>query len=164
LPTSYYIIPNVPKYGHEVRPLVPFLTGVLEKAWILPDDNGAYWKRQDVANAVDTDYDTTVSRVIATAQEEEDGPTQYALSTALALLSNLRDQIDYPFPRATASGTPDGGIHVYWQQPGRALILAVPARQGDAGYVYHEDATGYGALRDMSTQTLVRWLTWFIYA
>ncbi|GEM_PF-6619420 len=162
--TPYYEIPNCPTYGHVVVPMEPLLTGVQKKAWVLPGDYVEYWQPRDVASALDVDYDTTISRVIAMAQEEEDGPTLHALTTALVLLANLRDQIDFPFPRATASTTPDGGIHVYWERPGRTLVLAVPPRQDAAGYIYHEDATGHAALRDTSPQTLVRWLTWFAYA
>jgi hypothetical protein len=111
------------------------------------------------------EFNTVLSRVNALPHEDdEDGPTTYALEETLALLDDARPLVGAAFPRATASTTIDGGIDVYWKRPDRYLQLSIPASRNGARFIYHDDGQAKGVAEDPRPASLARWIRWFLGA
>lgn len=92
--------------------------------------------------------------------DDGDGPTEHALASTVKLLSAVRPLVGAVFLRASASTTDAGGIHVYWERPGRTVLLSVPPASNEVSFIYHRDRDGYAADKDVTPQSLAHWLRW----
>lgn len=114
------------------------------------------------------DLDVTIRRVTALmdADEEDDAtqPTEYAIQLTLRFLMEAASLLAGDVPRAAATVTDEGGIRLFWREPGRSVQLTVPPHHGKALSVYHRKGAEHATERDASPQVLAHWLDWFARA
>ncbi len=111
----------------------------------------------------DSGFSTTISRVqdLTHAEDEDETPAQYALSSALDYLYQTQQFLALDFPKGATTVGDDGSIDLYWRKPGRAVQLMIPADDRRTVSVYHRDGSDYGIDKDVTPETLARWLEWF---
>lgn len=118
-----------------------------------------------LAKRNEEEFNTVISRVSHLPLEEDDlHPTEYALSTALAIIYEANVILKGVFARAAVAVDEDGSIIFYWKSPRRNLNLTIPAHASGTSHIYHREGNEYGGERNVSAATLARWLRWYMQA
>ena len=100
-------------------------------------------------------------------EEDEYGeiiiPTEYAIQTAIELVSKAAKLIPKRFFKAWISTEDLGGVRLDWSKPEseKEVRLVIPAISHNKIYLYHETIDEYGIEYNVSARTLSLWLSWF---
>ncbi len=120
-------------------------------------------------NAFLQDLEITVDRIKSlTGNEEEDeygeiiNPTEYAIETAIELVSAAAKLVSYQFFKAWVSTEDLGGVRLTWSKPDleKQVRLVIPSTPNLKRYLYHEISDEYGIVYNFSAKTLSHWLSW----
>ena len=108
-----------------------------------------------------------INRLLEDNEEDEYGeiiiPTEYAIQTAIELVSKAAKLIPKRFFKAWISTEDLGGVRLDWSKPEseKEVRLVIPAISHNKIYLYHETINEYGIEYNVSAKTLSLWLSWF---
>jgi hypothetical protein len=114
------------------------------------------------------EIEITIDRIKTLEDEEEDeygeviNPTEYAIQTAIDLVSEAAKLIPERFFKAWVSTEDSGGIRLTWSKPelNKKVKLVIPPTPDRKIYLYHDMCDEYGVKYNVSSKTLSRWLSW----
>ena len=132
------------------------------------------YKETDLFNKINDirskDLEITIERInrlLEDNEEDEYGeiiiPTEYAIQTAIELVSKAAKLIPKLFFKAWISTEDLGGVRLDWSKPEseKEVRLVIPAISHNKIYLYHETIDEYGIEYNVSARTLSLWLSWF---
>lgn len=111
----------------------------------------------------------TIERINELLEDEEEDeygeviiPTEYAIQTAIELVSEAARLIPKRFFKAWVSTEDRGGVRLDWSKPEleKEVRLVIPATSNNKIYLYHETIHEYGVEYNVSAKTLSHWLSW----
>lgn len=109
----------------------------------------------------------TIERIYELAEEDEEdeygevvNPTEYAIQTAIELVSKAAKSIPNEFFKAWVSSEDTGGIRLTWSKPElkKQVRLIIPPTADQQIYLYHEKNDEYGMEYNIAAKTLGNWL------
>jgi hypothetical protein len=124
---------------------------------------------RDRAIASIPELEITVERINGLEEDEEEdedgeiiNPTEYAVKSAIELVSKTARSISVKFFKAWVSTEDSGGVVLTWSKPelDKTVRLVIPPIPDRKIYLYHEMAEEYGVEYNVSAKTLSEWLTW----
>jgi hypothetical protein len=124
---------------------------------------------RDRSTASIPELEITVERINGLDEDEEGdeygeiiNPTEYAVKSAIELVSKTARSISVKFFKAWVSTEDSGGVVLTWSKPelDKTVRLVIPPIPDRKIYLYHEKAEEYGVEYNVSAKTLSEWLTW----
>lgn len=120
---------------------------------------------RDLANEIEI----TIDRIKTLEDDEEEDeygevviPTEYAIQTAIELVSEAAKLTPEKFFKAWVSTEDSGGLRLTWSKPelNKKVKLVIPATPDRKRYLYHDMFDEYGVEYNVSSKILSRWLSW----
>lgn len=110
------------------------------------------------------DYVLTVGRVQALREggDEDDRPTEYAISCALRTLQSAARLLRLGFPRASASVGPSGGIRLTWSYGRKEVRFVCGGAAANKSYIYSECGADHDVDHTIDGNRLAQHLAWVL--